>query len=407
MGHGDPFWSAYFDNVENRLGFHDPFANVNGPLAYLVCGWHSRHADDPIGEGLRTYSQFEARLTQLGWEIPSADLRKAFQSSNDTIRAAALSGVDTREARFTSSRNPWPCRPPTPRSSPKSSPPSRASPTRRRPRSTSSAPLRPACSWPPVILAGLHPLPRRRGRHRMARTRHRSRAEWPDSAAKSADLLPLPREDQHRQHDGRSARRNACRQQRHDRRSRLLEAVLLDSMQDLDQPDGAARIDARLHAKGFGSLPGGDRHHDYPPAPVRHRAAARPRPQSHRPRRFHRPAAPKKTGVTNSWEERTRCSASSTLPPADPSRIRAAHVPQRAMEAAIDWACHAELHRTAPTRPLAVDPDPDPVDTDSASAPSPASSFLPIPSSCMQGGNRSFKHGADNLYSENGLFPAA
>src|SRR6516164_3210676 len=41
MGHGDAFWAAYFDNVENRLGFHDQFLDgVQGPLAYFVSGWH-------------------------------------------------------------------------------------------------------------------------------------------------------------------------------------------------------------------------------------------------------------------------------------------------------------------------------------------------------------------------------
>src|SRR4051794_17054273 len=34
LGHGDAAWSAYFDNVEDRLGFYDDLADVKGPIAY-------------------------------------------------------------------------------------------------------------------------------------------------------------------------------------------------------------------------------------------------------------------------------------------------------------------------------------------------------------------------------------
>src|SRR5215831_4811511 len=46
LGHGDPAWSAYFDNVENRLAFYDSLADLSqGPIAYLVCGWYSDPAN--------------------------------------------------------------------------------------------------------------------------------------------------------------------------------------------------------------------------------------------------------------------------------------------------------------------------------------------------------------------------
>src|SRR5207244_10819595 len=38
----------------------------------------------------------------------------------------------------------------------------------------------------------------------------------------------------------------------------LLEAFLLGALGEVEQPDGHVRIDARLHASSFGSLPGGE-----------------------------------------------------------------------------------------------------------------------------------------------------
>jgi len=39
LGSGDVSWSAYYDNVANRLAFYDSLTDVKvGPLAYLVCG---------------------------------------------------------------------------------------------------------------------------------------------------------------------------------------------------------------------------------------------------------------------------------------------------------------------------------------------------------------------------------
>ena len=105
LGHGDAAWSAYFDNVENRLAFYDDLTDgqggtVPGPLAYLVCGWHSRHIDDPIGEGLSSPAAFEARLADLGWEINPADIEKAFSYADTRVTAATAAGLATREATF-------------------------------------------------------------------------------------------------------------------------------------------------------------------------------------------------------------------------------------------------------------------------------------------------------------------
>jgi hypothetical protein len=61
LGPGDVTWSATYDNVENRLALYDPLTGAQGPLAYLVVGWHSDPADDPIGRGLT--------LEDLHWAV--------------------------------------------------------------------------------------------------------------------------------------------------------------------------------------------------------------------------------------------------------------------------------------------------------------------------------------------------
>ena len=69
-GHGDLAWSAYFDNVTGRLGFHDPLEDATGPVAYLVCGWYTHEQLDPLqppDDGPWSESAFRERLGELGW----------------------------------------------------------------------------------------------------------------------------------------------------------------------------------------------------------------------------------------------------------------------------------------------------------------------------------------------------
>lgn len=71
-GHGDLGWSAYFDNVTNRLGFHDSLEDVTGPVAYLVCGWYTHEELDPLHpppDGPWSESAFDERIEELGWYV--------------------------------------------------------------------------------------------------------------------------------------------------------------------------------------------------------------------------------------------------------------------------------------------------------------------------------------------------
>jgi hypothetical protein len=67
---GDPGWAAIFDTSEDRFGIYDSLADLSeaersGTISYLVCGWWSQDANDPIYSG--TLAERRQRLTELGW----------------------------------------------------------------------------------------------------------------------------------------------------------------------------------------------------------------------------------------------------------------------------------------------------------------------------------------------------
>ena len=71
LGTGDVSWSAYFDNVEGRLGLHDDLAGVTGSVSYLVCGWYTHIGLDPLN-GI-TDATFDDFLAGRGWSLPEGE----------------------------------------------------------------------------------------------------------------------------------------------------------------------------------------------------------------------------------------------------------------------------------------------------------------------------------------------
>ncbi|MEH0981862.1 DUF3892 domain-containing protein [Micromonospora sp. CPCC 205556] len=67
LGHGDLGWAGYYDNVTNRFALHDELSDVTGPVAYLVLGWYTDLARDPLRVTGEVTQQ--ERLEELGWEI--------------------------------------------------------------------------------------------------------------------------------------------------------------------------------------------------------------------------------------------------------------------------------------------------------------------------------------------------
>ncbi|MFI5706620.1 hypothetical protein [Kribbella sp. NPDC051620] len=257
LGHGDTAWSAYFDNVEGRLGFYDDLSqlgglgkqgDVRGPLAYLVCGWHSRMVDDPIGENLRSPTQFETRLDGLGWEVNPADIETAFVYAQNRVKAAGTVGLVARESRFAVQSDP---------AVGKKIVADGAFGETSTQLTSAGIPalgkwLAQAVSWPQLTLyhgavVGLG---------------------WPDAGLPVAPEGLLggvvggpPDANAVTVTIGNTltealAARLAANQGNADE-ARILEAVLLGGTDELDMPDSAARIDSRLHASGFAGLPGG------------------------------------------------------------------------------------------------------------------------------------------------------
>lgn len=77
LGYGDLSWAGFFDNTQNRLAFYDDLKDIKeGPVAYLVCGWYSDPEQDPTGSAtVHSLAEFNARMQELGWALPSGDFR--------------------------------------------------------------------------------------------------------------------------------------------------------------------------------------------------------------------------------------------------------------------------------------------------------------------------------------------
>jgi hypothetical protein len=101
LGWGDISWAGYFDNTENRLSMYDDLAGVEeGPLAYLVCGWYSDPQLDPLGPAnVASLTQFNAAMQKLGWALPDMDLNQPKTSSSDSVAAARMVGLAVNRVR--------------------------------------------------------------------------------------------------------------------------------------------------------------------------------------------------------------------------------------------------------------------------------------------------------------------
>lgn len=250
LGYGDAGWSAYYDNVENRLGYYDDLADVTGPLAYLVCGWHSRHLDDPIGENLSSPTEFEQRLDQLGWEIDPADIEAAFVYSQTLVQAATTLGLQTREARYSQTTDVTLGKVFQP-SGVAGNPPTAYTMTDGAAVAAGATYAARAVSWPEFCVyhgavvgigwpgPGLPAAPNG--------LMGGDAGGPPDASAVTVYLG-----------DSLTDSLAACLATNTGQpdQARVLEAVLLGAYGELQLPDGPARVDVRLHANAFSSLPG-------------------------------------------------------------------------------------------------------------------------------------------------------
>ena len=73
---GDLGWAGVYDNVRDRLAFHDDVADLGGAaatLAYVVVGWYADAGLDPLHLPTDP-SSFTALLAELGWDVDLSSL---------------------------------------------------------------------------------------------------------------------------------------------------------------------------------------------------------------------------------------------------------------------------------------------------------------------------------------------
>jgi hypothetical protein len=253
LGLGDPAWAAYYDNVVNRFAFYDDLSDIKtGPIAYLVCGWYSDPTQDPLGTNIHSLAGFDSTIAALGWELEQGELEEAYNRFSVAVKSAALVGLDASEAVTPVSRT------------------------------LSVLPVAAVAQAPQI--AGSAPAALDASGHPEGGSYQTNGAWWPSLTVYHGSAVAIgwpgvgfPGADQGLlagETGGpppassiRVAFGNTVTEAISDlvaltnnspQEARVLEAFILGALQELDQPDGAARIDARLHANAFGSLPGGE-----------------------------------------------------------------------------------------------------------------------------------------------------
>ncbi len=90
LGHGDLGWAGYYDNVTNRFAIYDDLVGVvTGALAYLVVGWHTDPALDPVTAS--SESDFHDRMEHLGWALATPLSMGVPYPTRSVYHAAAVS----------------------------------------------------------------------------------------------------------------------------------------------------------------------------------------------------------------------------------------------------------------------------------------------------------------------------
>jgi IPT/TIG domain len=270
LGHGDMAWAAYYDNVVNRMAFFDPLNDAvppNGPLAYMVCGWYTDPSSDPLGSKIDSLSDFDARMAQLGWELAAGELQESANHSYDHIVAANRIGLPVNEA-FNLQQTP----------------PVFAGAAAAKPRLA----LSPGTFVPPVPYVNnirTTPAPVDPSGQPQGGSYTTNGSWWPKMTLYHGSVVAIawpgpnlpgsttglltgqiggpPPASQISVAVGSTmaeamgaliAKTNSASDAAD--QARALEAFMSGSMADLDLPDGAARVDVRLHADSFGSVAG-------------------------------------------------------------------------------------------------------------------------------------------------------
>ena len=253
LGTGDVAWSAYFDNCVNRLAFYDNLSDVGvGPVSYLVCGWYSHPAQDPLGsQKVHSLTDFNSVMQAYHWQLAQNELDESVRHSRNYVVAARGLGLQSNiftanlaynDALTSNAQGVGYAVSDTPSAMPQFDDSGNALGPYTTdgswwPNATLMHGAVVAIGWPGVgwpgnengLLSGESGGPPAASAINVAVGNTLTEA----LAALVAQHNNLPDE------------------------ARILEGFLLSSLSDLEQPDGRARLDALLQASAFASLDGG------------------------------------------------------------------------------------------------------------------------------------------------------
>jgi hypothetical protein len=246
VGPGQLDWIGYFDNVEGRFGFHDPLDDVSaGPIAYLVCGWYRDDDLDPLSDpDIRTQADFERRVEQFGWQVPDGQFAIAKSRAIKHSQALDLLGMEVAPAVKAQRR-----------ASVIGAEAGREGfeqPLQVKDALSAAVHVAPAQWWPRHCL--FHGAVVGIG--------------WPNFAVQPTGA-PLVNEEVGGPPNAKGVTVGfgttltealaalVAQRDGHPEHARILQAFKLGAINELEEPDGRAKVDALLHASTFSSLPGG------------------------------------------------------------------------------------------------------------------------------------------------------
>ena len=402
LGHGDPSWSAYFANVVDRLAFYDDLKEVaSGPLSYVVSGWYSKPSDDPLGEGIPSLDAFQQRLRDLGWELAAGELEAAQREAQQFTATATIVGLPTREARFapaelTDDALRARIRRDVPGVARLGDATIGAAPVDRRGLPELGRFVLPAAWWPQHTLyhgavVGLG---------------------WPNAGIPVAtsgllggEIGGPPSASDVRVSVGNTMTEALAALIADNsgtvRDGRMLEAVLLGLAGELDQPDGVARLDTRLHADAFGALSSGETTEVIPQRPLSAPPAPHvPDPSKTDPGVFRglrggRGPLGQAVGLGAALVDAQISVAGGT--PQTPL-ANATHISGALLDAV---AVLSDATDGESLQGTATNDEEPPVDTE-VTRTLPRRFVPPDPVILVEGAKRSFKHGYDGIHSESG-----
>lgn len=358
-GIGDLAWAAYYDNVENRFALHDDLAGVeSGPLAYLVCGWFADPAKDPLlaAPKPRSLTDFDARMRALGWAVSRHKLAEPVKKRSMDLEVMRLMGLalhsDDSDQRWVTDGSWWPDQ-------------------------TLYHGGVVGLGWPGLGWEGdpggvlAEP-----GAQEIRETggpppAENVRVAFGFTAAEALGAL-------------------VAEQNEAPKEALILEGFQLGLLPVLDQPDGRARLEVELHASGFGSLSGGEPTRETITLPA---TPTTPAPDMHQepplPGKFPRPPPSPNEAVMVKVPTAAAIAASKVI-------VKTAEASFKAQSGRLATALGTlALAQNQPPAPLPA--------RDVSVERSRPRFFQPVdPVILVQGAERSFKHGADDRYGQEG-----